>query len=154
MAEDHADRIPLQVTHQCVVASIQVDLSEAVLHQFRFDLLERIHSSGCDAVILDVSGVEVMDLEEFTALHRTISMASLLGARTVVCGLQAGVVSSLVELDADTGDLVAALDLDDAFRVVDTMRIDAPAQIEETRVEESHDEVDGDEAARAHPDQL
>jgi rsbT antagonist protein RsbS len=107
-------RIPLQVSRQCVVASIQVDLSEEVLDQFRIDLLELIGSSG--------AGVEVMDFQDFDALRRTIAMARLMGSRTVLSGLKAGVVSSLVELEADTEDIVAALDLDDAFRVMEDLR--------------------------------
>jgi rsbT antagonist protein RsbS len=115
-------RIPLQVSRQCVVASIQVDLSEEVLDQFRIDLLELIGSSGANGVILDLSGVEVMDFQDFDALRRTIAMARLMGSRTVLSGLKAGVVSSLVELEADTEDIVAALDLDDAFRVMEDLR--------------------------------
>jgi rsbT antagonist protein RsbS len=118
----HVTRIPLQVSRQCVVASIQVDLSEEVLDQFRTDLLELIGSSGASGVILDISGVEVMDFQDFDALRRTIAMAKLMGARTVLSGLKAGVVSSLVELEADTEDIVAALDLDDAFRVMEELR--------------------------------
>ncbi len=115
-------RIPLQVSRQCVVASIQVDLSEEVLDQFRIDLLELIGSSGANGVILDLSGVEVMDFQDFDALRRTMAMARLMGSRTVLSGLRAGVVSSLVELEADTEDIVAALDLDDAFRVMEDLR--------------------------------
>ena len=115
-------RIPLQVSRQCVVASIQVDLSEEVLDQFRIDLLELIGSSGANGVILDLSGVEVMDFQDFDALRRTIARARLMGSRTVLSGLKAGVVSSLVELEADTEDIVAALDLDDAFRMMEHIR--------------------------------
>lgn len=118
----HVTRIPLQVSRQCVVASIQVDLSEEILDQFRIDLLELIGSSGANGVILDLSGVEVMDFQDFDALRRTAAMADLMGARTVLSGLKAGVVSSLVELEADTEEIVAALDLDDAFRVMEELR--------------------------------
>lgn len=118
----HVTRIPLQVSRQCVVASIQVDLSEEILDQFRTDLLELIGSSGANGVILDLSGVEVMDFQDFDALRRTAAMADLMGARTVLSGLKAGVVSSLVELEADTEEIVAALDLDDAFRVMEELR--------------------------------
>jgi rsbT antagonist protein RsbS len=104
------------------VASIQVDLSEEVLDQFRIDLLELIGSSGANGVILDLSGVEVMDFQDFDALRRTMAMARLMGSRTILSGLKAGVVSSLVELEADTEDIVAALDLDDAFRVMEDLR--------------------------------
>lgn len=115
-------KIPLQISRNCVIASIQIDLSDAVLRQFRTQLLELIQSSGAHGVILDVSGIEVMDYEDFEALHKTMAMARLMGAPSVLAGLQAGVVSSLVELGAETEDIVAAMDLDDAFRVMDQLR--------------------------------
>jgi rsbT antagonist protein RsbS len=117
-------RIPLQISRDCIVASIQVDLSETVLRRFRRELLELVQTSGARGVILDVSGIEVMDYEDFGALRRTMAMARLMGATSVLAGLQAGVVSSLVELGAKTEDIVAVMDLDDAFRIMDQPRAD------------------------------
>jgi rsbT antagonist protein RsbS len=118
MARDAVARIPLQLASDCVVASIQIDLDSAVLEQFRRDLLALLRDSGAKGVILDVSGLEIMDLEDFEALRRTIAMAAIMGAETVVAGFQPGVVSSLVELDANVESIRAALNLDDAFRVI------------------------------------
>ena len=139
-------KIPLQISRDCVIASIQLDLSDAVLRQFQTELLELIQSSGAQGVILDVSGIEVMDYEDFEALHKTMAMARLMGAPSVLAGLQAGVVSSLVELGAETDDIVAAMDLDDAFRIMDQLRATTSR----------HDAEDGqDERLQAAtPDQL
>ena len=115
-------RIPLQVSRNCVVASIQIDLSEEVLQQFRTDLLELLHTSGADGVILDVSGVDVLDVEDFQALKATTEMAALMGARTILSGLRPGVVSALVELDADIEGIEATLNLDEAFRAMEAIR--------------------------------
>jgi len=109
-------RVPLQVMQDCVVASLQVDLSPAVLQALQEDLLELLHSSGAKGAIVDLSGVQVMDGAEFRSLRKTLSMAALLGARCFVCGLQPGVVAALTELGADLENLNAALNLDDAFR--------------------------------------
>jgi anti-anti-sigma regulatory factor len=92
-------RIPLQISRDCVVASIQVDLSDIVLRRFRRELLELVQTSGARGVILDVSGIEVMDYEDFEALRRTMAMARLMGAPSV-----------------------AVMDLDDAFRIMDQPR--------------------------------
>ena len=139
-------KIPLQISRDCVIATIQLDLSDAVLRQFQTELLELIQSSGAQGVILDVSGIEVMDYEDFEALHKTMAMARLMGAPSVLAGLQAGVVSSLVELGAETDDIVAAMDLDDAFRIMDQLRATT----------NRHDAEDGqDERLQAAtPDQL
>jgi len=119
MESRSTDRIPLQLSRGCVVASIQVDLSEEVLQLFRTELLELLHRSGARGVILDLSGVEILDLEDFEALRRTMAMAALMGARTVFAGFRPGVVSALVELDADVQEVTAALNLDDAFRLME-----------------------------------
>ena len=125
-------RVPLQVSQGCVVASIQVDLSEAVLQRLRSDLLELIERTGATGVILDVSGISIMDGRDFEQLRKTMAMAQLMGASSVVAGLQPGVVASLVDLGVETEDLVAALDLDDAFRIMETRRVDPNnAEVEE-----------------------
>jgi rsbT antagonist protein RsbS len=129
----------LQISRDCIIASIQVDLSPEVLRSFREELLELLHTSEASGVILDVSGIAVMDHQDFEALHRTMAMARLMGARSVVAGLRAGVVSALVELGADTDGIVAALDLDDAFRVMEELQA---AELEADRKE--------DEAAQSY----
>jgi rsbT antagonist protein RsbS len=113
-----AARIPLQISGGCVVASIQVDLTADVLRRFRVDLLGLIQRVGAQKVILDLSGLEIMDLRDFEEIRQTVAMARLMGAESVLSGLRAGVVSSLVDLGAETEGLSGALDLDDAFRLV------------------------------------
>ena len=108
-------RIPLQMSNQCLVASIQVDLTDAVLEQFRDDLLKELQARQPRGVILDLSGIEVMDLSDFENIRSTTSMAGLMGARAVVCGLRPGVVASLILLGAETDELKAVRDLDMAF---------------------------------------
>ena len=118
---ESGSRIPLQVARGCVVASVQVDLDDEILRSFQEDLLERVQRSQVSGVIMDLSGVRIIDSQDFKALRRTISMAELLGARTVISGMQPGVVAALVELDADLDDIVATFNLDDAFRVMDNL---------------------------------
>jgi rsbT antagonist protein RsbS len=112
-------RVPLQLSRNCIVASIQVDLSDAVLAQFRTDLLESLRNTNATAVVLDVSGIEILDLVEFQALRDTMNMAALMGARTVFAGFRPGVVSALVELDAEVEDIAAAFNLDAAFALLE-----------------------------------
>jgi rsbT antagonist protein RsbS len=107
--------VPMQVISGCLVASIQLDLTTELLRRFQQDLLQRIKSSGVSAVIVDVSGVEIMDLEDFELLRRSMAMASIMGARPIVVGLRAGIVASLIALDAKVDGIEAAADLDDAL---------------------------------------
>lgn len=115
MSNEGVARIPLQVSQNCVVASIQVDLTEEVLRAFRRDLLEMLHETGAGGVILDLGGVNVIDPEDFEALRQTLVMAALMGAHAILAGLRPGVVAALVELDTCVDDIHAALNLDLAF---------------------------------------
>ena len=122
MTASSVQRIPLQVARGCVVASIQIDLDPEVLRQFRSDLLERVQESRANGVILDVSGIDILDLDDFNGLRRTMEMAKVMGARPVLSGLKPGVVSALIDLGVDPEGVTAVLNLDDAFRLLDEIR--------------------------------
>lgn len=114
-----AERIPIQSIRGCLVASIQIDLTEAVLKGFRDELLDLIGRSRVRGVVLDVSGVEVMDSVDYELLRSTMSMASVMGAAPVIVGLKPGIVSALVDMEVDIRDVRAALNLDDALKMLE-----------------------------------
>ena len=147
MPTGNTPRIPLQLSRHCIVASIQVDLGEDVLPQFRRELLDLLHSSGAGGVILDVSGLDVIDHEDFEALTETMAMVEVMGARAIICGLGAGVVASLVELGVRTDNIQAAFNLDEAFRLMDQLPSSSSEGAEETLAGEE----DEDEPAEAPP---
>ena len=110
----------------CLVASVQVDLNDGVIQQLADNLLEALRMQGARGVILDLSGVSIMDAEEFAALRKIERMAALMGARTVFAGLKPGVVSALIDLDADVSKLAASRSLDDAFALIGEATGDEP----------------------------
>src|SRR5210317_732133 len=138
-----SSNIPLQLSRNCAIASIQIDLTEEVIHQFRKELLDFVQTTGATGVILDVSGVDIMDIDDFDALHQTIYMVKVMGAIPVLSGLKPGVVSAIIELGAKTDDIEAALNLDEAFLLIQEKRI--PKQQELKKQEnERGDSTDDD----------
>jgi len=105
----------MQLFGDIVIASVQADLSDDVLAEFRRELLEILARSKASGVLIDLSGVEIVDAGDFAALRATLDMAGLMGARTVVAGLQPGVVASLVDLDVDSRGLAAVLNLEEGL---------------------------------------
>jgi rsbT antagonist protein RsbS len=153
-AQTDFPRIPMQVTSGCLVASIQVDLTEGLLRQFQHDLLERIKSDRVSGVVLDVSGVQIMDLDDFELLRRSMAMASIMGARPMLVGLRPGIVAALVELDGNVDGVEAAADLDDALQRLRRAAEDGAAAADDaTAREEEEDGVErGSEDAHAGTD--
>ena len=115
MANLERANIPLQISQNCVVASIQAELTPAVLEQLRQDILNKLHDSGADGVIIDLSGIEILDLTDFNELRQIIDMVGIMGAKTVMSGFKPELISALVDLDANIDDINAAFNLDDAF---------------------------------------
>ena len=122
--------MPIQVTRGCLFASLNVELQEEGWGRFQQDLLERIRAAGVPGVVLDLSGVEVLDSHDFEAIRRAVAMARVMGARTVLAGLRPGVVSSLIGMDVELDGLEAVATPDDAFDVLTaTGRDDAQADV-------------------------
>jgi rsbT antagonist protein RsbS len=141
--------VAIQVSRDVVVASIQVDLDEDVLARFRDELLHRLHETGSPGVILDVSGLETLDSNEFAALRRIITMCTIMGAESVLVGLRPGVVSALIEAGADVDGLRAAINMDAAFALLQPepeceAQADPDTELEENLPPES-EQTPGDE---------
>jgi rsbT antagonist protein RsbS len=78
-----------------------------------------VQKSRANGVILDVSGIDILDLDDFNGLRSTMEMAEVMRARPILSGLKPGVVSALIDLGADPEGVNAVLNLDDAFRLLD-----------------------------------
>lgn len=118
----HLTTIPMQIIRGCLVASVQVELTEDLLMEFQQELLERIGTSHVQAVVLDVSGVKVMDSLDFEVLRDTMTMASIMGATPIIVGIRPGIVSALIDMDVDVSRVRAALNVDDALNMLGTKR--------------------------------
>ena len=64
-------------------------------------LLERIVETGSEIVILDITGVPVVDTAVAKHLLETVSAARLLGAEVMVVGLTSRIAMTLVHLGVD-----------------------------------------------------
>jgi anti-anti-sigma regulatory factor len=108
-------RVLISRVRGCLVASIREDLDASRLAAFRDDLLGAVRTFSARAVVLDLSGLALLDLHDFTALRRTIAMAELLGARAVLVGLSPPLIMALLAQGADVAGLVGERSLEDAL---------------------------------------
>jgi rsbT co-antagonist protein RsbR len=79
--------------------------------QFTEALLEEILDHQAEIVILDITGVPLVDASVADHLLRAIRSAELLGAHCVVVGLSPQLAQTIVELGVDLGALVIQRDL-------------------------------------------
>jgi len=77
-------------------------------------LLARISDSSARCVIIDITGVDELDARTAAHLVRMVRATELLGAYTLVSGIQPSVAQALVELDLLDGEV--------GFRTVRSLR--------------------------------
>ena len=71
-----------------------------------------MRGSGADSVVFEVSGCEVIDLDEFTELQKVVRAMEWLGLRCVIAGLSPGIVAYLASAGISAGSLRTSLDLE------------------------------------------
>ena len=127
-----------------VIASIQTDVTPDVVIALQQDGLEMIGATGAHGFVVDLSGVELLEPHEFGLLLGTMNMARLMGAQPVLCGLQPGVVSALVDLEVDLEEIDATRTIDDALDIL----AESESEVGQDRrrrlpiiVDEHHDEA-------------
>lgn len=102
-----------------LIASVVSDLSDSEVGAIRAELLARLGELRARGIIIDVAGLDVIDSFVARSL-RSIALASKLrGAETVVVGIQPDVAIAMVQFDLDLSPIHAALDVDEAFSLLE-----------------------------------
>lgn len=138
-------KVTMHITRGCLVVLIQVELYDKVLLQIQGDILERVKETGVKGVIIDVSGVDVIDSFIAQTISDTARMASMLGATTVLTGLKPGVVASLIDLDFEPKGIQTAITLEEGFRILEPVVLprEESKEIEEPEEESGEDQEGG-----------
>jgi rsbT antagonist protein RsbS len=109
-----SERIPIVRLRQCLLASIQVDLSDALVAALKDDIAATVLRTGATGLVIDVSGVELMDSYIARAVRDIGLMVALMGVRSAICGISPGIALTLVEMGMDLKGVRCELDLDSA----------------------------------------
>ncbi|MGW0204813.1 STAS domain-containing protein [Streptomyces sp. NPDC003233] len=114
----HATVVPVLALGGTLLVSLQGELHDGMAEQLQQDISHRIAGSGATGLIIDISGVEVVDSFLGRILAEIAASASLLAARTVVAGMRPAVAITLVELGLTLPGLTTALDVDRALEIL------------------------------------
>ncbi len=102
-----------------LIASVVSDLSDSQVNALRSDLISRVGELRAKGIVVDVGGLDVIDSFVARSLRTIALTAKLRGAETVVVGIQPDVAIAMVQFDLDLGPIRAALDLDEAFALLE-----------------------------------
>jgi len=92
------ERIPIIRMGRWLLVTIQVDMYDQLAMALQHDLTEQIAKQGSEGVLVDISALEIVDSFIGRMIANTATMARVLGAETVLVGMQPAVAITLVEL--------------------------------------------------------
>ncbi|MEU4464278.1 STAS domain-containing protein [Streptomyces sp. NPDC024017] len=101
--------VPVLRLGDVLLVTLQGDLHDSTAQQLQQDLAETISRTGVRGVLIDISGVEIVDSFLGRVLAEIAAQAKLLAARTVVAGMRPAVAITLVELGLTLPGLSTAL---------------------------------------------
>ena len=80
-------------------------------------LLEEVMRKGAEIVIMDISGVPVMDTGVAQHVIKTVQAARLMGVKSIVSGIRPETAQTIVNLGVDWGSIHTRASLRDALRL-------------------------------------
>jgi rsbT co-antagonist protein RsbR len=97
---------------ECVIVMLLVgSVGSMRARDITHALLAGIREHGAKVVILDITGVPIVDSGVAAYLNKTVQAARLKGARTIVTGISEAVAETIVDLGIDWSGIETLRDL-------------------------------------------
>ncbi len=113
--------IPILRLGDVLVSTVHVELHDAIAEAFQADVLTRIEKTGATGLVIDVSGLEMVDSYVARILADTGRMAKLMGTQMVLVGMRPEVAATLVRMGYGMEGVRTALNLDEGLTLLRTL---------------------------------
>ena len=110
-----AGSIPILRVADNLLVTVQTDLHDAVAEAFQQDLLSTIERTGAAGLLIDVSGLDVVDSYVARVLADTGRMAKLMGTQSILVGMRPEVAATLVRMGYTMEGVATAPNLDEGL---------------------------------------
>jgi len=111
--------IPILRVGNNLLATVHIELRDKVAEAFQEDVLETIEKTAATGLVVDISGLDVVDTYVARVLADTARMAKLMGTRSVLVGMRPEVAATLVRMGYSMDGVVTALNVDEALARLD-----------------------------------
>ncbi len=112
------EKIPILRMGDFLLVTIQVDMHDRLAMALQEDLTQMISDSDARGVLIDISGLEIVDSFIGRMLANIAAMSRVLDAETIVVGMQPAVAITLVELGLSLPGVRTALNVDAGMEVL------------------------------------
>ncbi|TNE51420.1 MAG: STAS domain-containing protein [Deltaproteobacteria bacterium] len=103
--------IPVLRLGPLLMASIQVELTDALAEQLQEDLLTKIQETQAEAVLLDITALDIVDTFISRLLSETADMCRLMDCKLMLVGIQPAVTVTLMQMGLALTGIMSAMDM-------------------------------------------
>lgn len=111
-------QIPILRIGSTLLATVHIELRDAVAEAFQADVLLSIEKTGSTGLVIDISGLDMVDSYVARIVAETGRMARLMGTDTVLVGMRPEVAATLVRMGYGMEGVRTALNLDDGLEIL------------------------------------
>ena len=112
------DRIPILKLGAALLVTVQVDMHDRLAMALEDDLSKKIVATNAKGVLIDISGVEIVDSFMGRMLGNIAAVSRVLDADTVVVGMRPAVAITLVELGLSLTGVMTALNVERGMALI------------------------------------
>jgi rsbT antagonist protein RsbS len=110
--------IPILRVGQNLLATVHIELRDAVAEAFQEDILTELEHRRAAGLIIDLSGIDVVDTYVARILAETGRMAKLMGTDTVLVGIRPDIAATLIRMGYSMEGVLTALNVDDGLETL------------------------------------
>ena len=130
--EDDYNGIPIIKFWEFLLVPLQGDMTDDMAGQLVSSVLERIHTEGTAGLVIDITGLWLVDSHLCSVLSQLAAAAKLMGARTIISGMKPEIAMALETMGITLQNVTTTLDLETALDLLGVRRT--------THAEESDDD--------------
>jgi len=121
--------IPIVRLWEHLLVPVQGEISDQQAAELSADVLEAVHRTGATNLLIDVSGVAVMDSHLCATFAQLAASARMMGVHSVISGLTPEIVMTLQTMGVELEDIRTTLSLEEALMMlgIGKLRPVAPA---------------------------
>lgn len=120
--EDDYNGIPIIKFWEFLLVPLQGDMTDDMAGQLVSAVLERIHSEGSYGLVIDITGLWLVDSHLCSVLSQLAAAAKLMGARTIISGMKPEIAMALETMGITLQNVTTTLDLETALDLLGVRR--------------------------------
>ena len=112
------DQIPILKLGDILLVTIQVELHDDLAVTLQDDLTQKLARTQAKGVLIDISGLEILDSFIGRALAQIAGIARVMDATTVLVGMRPAVAITLIELGMTLAGIRTALNVERGMKLL------------------------------------